>query len=395
MSKITFCQGDSSVIEVNDATRIRWKRDQQYLTAEGAKIAINASGVYKAVINNVEGIIDSTKSITINVTPTPAAPIVENTAYCIGATTNQLAAIATNNNNLLWYGTAATAGTSTSTASYPTASNAGQTNYYVSQQTIQNACESPRAAITVTVYPKPTKPTVIDINSCIGSSVASLTATASTGNVLKWYGTAANGGTATSTAPTLSNVTTGTFEYYVSQAAINSGCESDRSKITYAVYPVPSAPIIKKDADNFIVSSSATGNIWYKNGVAINDTVQKFKPSTSGNYTVKTNQNGCLSVQSNAYYFLVTDIIHLNDFEFVKLAPNPFRNQLNIDFVIQGNQILNMDVFELSTGKKVTTINGVISGSPIYLGQLSAGTYLIKISTSDNKINQQFKMIKL
>jgi hypothetical protein len=32
---------------------------------------------------------------------------------------------------------------------------------------------------------------------------------------------------------------------------------------------------------------------------------------------------------------------------------------------------------------------------PIYLGQLSAGTFLIKVSSNDNKIAYQFKMVKL
>ncbi len=563
VSKNSFCQGDSAIIEVNDATRIRWKRDQQFISSEGAKIGINASGVYKAFIYNVEGIVDSTRSITINVTPSPAAPTVSNASYCIGVTTGQLSATANSTNTLLWYGTAATAGTFTTSSIAPSSSTAGQTTYYVSQKTIENSCEGPRAAITVTIHPKPNNPTVNNINTCVGLTPIALTASVTSGNALKWYGTSANAGTATSTAPlpstastgtfdyyvsqastttgcesdrskitlvvnstpakpTVSDVTycvgattstlsataitgnelkwyglsasggtasnsaptpsssnAGTFEYYVSQAATNtgceserskitmlvnptpskptvsninscigspeisltvaagvgnelkwygtsasggtatntapkhsttsignfdyyvsqssttSGCESERSKITLSVYGIPSAPEIKRDIENYLVSSYNTGNLWYRDGVSIADTSLKFKPTIPGKYSVRTTQNGCNSVQSNAYYYLITDIMNLSDFEFIKLVPNPFINKLNLDFAIKDIQKLNMDVFEISTGNKVASLTGLVSGGQLNLGYLSAGTYYIKISTVDNKMNYQFKMIKL
>ena len=563
VSKNSFCQGDSAIIEVNDATRIRWKRDQQFISSEGAKIGINASGVYKAFIYNVEGIVDSTRSITINVTPSPAAPTVSNASYCIGVTTGQLSATANSTNTLLWYGTAATAGTFTTSSIAPSSSTAGQTTFYVSQKTIENSCEGPRAGITVTIHPKPNNPTVNNINTCVGLTPIALTASVTSGNALKWYGTSANAGTATSTAPlpstastgtfdyyvsqastttgcesdrskitlvvnstpakpTVSDVTycvgattstlsataitgnelkwyglsasggtasnsaptpsssnAGTFEYYVSQAATNtgceserskitmlvnptpskptvsninscigspeisltvaagvgnelkwygtsasggtatntapkhsttsignfdyyvsqssttSGCESERSKITLSVYGIPSAPEIKRDIENYLVSSYNTGNLWYRDGVSIADTSLKFKPTIPGKYSVRTTQNGCNSVQSNAYYYLITDIMNLSDFEFIKLVPNPFINKLNLDFVIKDIQKLNMDVFEISTGNKVASLTGLVSGGQVNLGYLSAGTYYIKISTVDNKMNYQFKMIKL
>jgi hypothetical protein len=40
-------------------------------------------------------------------------------------------------------------------------------------------------------------------------------------------------------------------------------------------------------------------------------------------------------------------------------------------------------------------MQNLTAGIPIYLGQLSAGTYLIRLSTNDGKINYQFKMVKL
>ena len=154
-------------------------------------------------------------------------------------------------------------------------------------------------------------------------------------------------------------------------------------------------PVITRDTSNALLSSSTYGNIWYKDGVAINDTTQKYKPTSAGSYSIKKALDGCISNMSNAYYFLVTGIINLSADEFIKLAPNPFINQLNFDFVIRGYQRLNLEVFDVATGMKKASMQNLTPGMPIYLGQLSTGTYYVRVSSKDGKINYQFKMIKL
>ena len=154
-------------------------------------------------------------------------------------------------------------------------------------------------------------------------------------------------------------------------------------------------PVITRDTSNALLSSSTYGNIWYKDGVAINDTTQKYKPTTAGSYSLKKALDGCISNMSNAYYYLVTDVINLSADEFIKLAPNPFINQLNFDFVVKGYQRLNLEVFDLATGMKKASMQNLTPGMPIYLGQLSTGTYYVRVSSKDGKINYQFKMIKL
>ena len=56
---------------------------------------------------------------------------------------------------------------------------------------------------------------------------------------------------------------------------------------------------------------------------------------------------------------------------------------------------MNIDVYALSTGNKVATKQGLTPGMPIYFGELSTGTYIIKVVSNDLKINYQFKMVKL
>jgi hypothetical protein len=176
------------------------------------------------------------------------------------------------------------------------------------------------------------------------------------------------------------------------------GCSKFSDSVLFKSYSLPTTPTISRDTSNSLISSASIGNIWYKDGAAIKDTTQKIKlsdPSNVGSYTVKTTQNGCVSALSSPYYFLVTDVVNLSANEFIKLAPNPFINQLNFDFVVKGYQRLNIEVYDIATGTRVASRQNLTAGMPITLGQLSAGTYIIKVSSNDNKIVQQFKMVKL
>ena len=184
--------------------------------------------------------------------------------------------------------------------------------------------------------------------------------------------------------------------YYKVVTLNSSSCKNTTSdSVLIKINPTPNAPALYRDTVNYLVSNAATGNTWYKEGIAIADTTQKIKPSIGGSYTAKTTQNGCTSAMSTPYYYLVTNIINLSADEFIKLAPNPLINQLNFDFVVMGYQRLNLEVFDIASGTKVASQPNLTAGSKITLGQLSAGTYVIKITSNDNKISYQFKMVKL
>jgi hypothetical protein len=185
-------------------------------------------------------------------------------------------------------------------------------------------------------------------------------------------------------------------EAYVKLKATDSlGCSKFSDSVLIKSFPIPSAPTISRDTANNLVSNVTIRNSWFKDGTLITDTTQKFKPSSPGSYTVKTTQNGCISAMSSPYYYLVTDIIRLNNGEFIKLAPNPFINQINLDFNVKGYLRLNVDVFELTTGNRVFSRQGLQAGTPIFLNDLSSGTYIIKITSNDGKFVQQFKMLKM
>jgi hypothetical protein len=138
---------------------------------------------------------------------------------------------------------------------------------------------------------------------CAGATASALTANASLGNTLRWY-TQATGGTFTTTAPTPSTTSAGTFTYYVSQANVNND-ESQRIAITVNVNALPATPTITANgATTFctggsveLASSSTTGNVWtWGTGFAATPTITV---TTSGSYTVTvTDANGCAATST-------------------------------------------------------------------------------------------------
>ena len=167
------------------------------------------------------------------------------------------------------------------------------------------------------------------------------------------------------------------------------------SNLTITSNPIPSAPILSRDANNNLVSSSKIGNVWYLNGLNTNDTSNTIKPSTTGNYNARTIQLGCASTLGPIYYYLVTDLYNISKTEFIKLTPNPFVNNVNADFRINGYQSLKLEVADMNTGNIVMRKDRIEAGLNIQIPTLASGVYLFKLSTSDGKISKQFKMVKL
>ena len=163
--------------------------------------------------------------VTILAFPDP--PLVRDTSYCQNENATALTA---EGSNLLWY-TTETGGVGSGTAPTPITNTVGIQEFWVAQSV--NGCESDRSKITVTVNPLPTVPIVMDTSYCHNATAIALTAQ---GSNLLWY-PVATGGIGSGTAPTPITNTVGIQEFWVTQSV--NGCESDRSKITVTVNPLP------------------------------------------------------------------------------------------------------------------------------------------------------------
>ena len=399
-----FCQNISSsklLAKETDGNTLNWY-GVNATGGTGSTTALFASttdttikSYYVSQINNATNCESARAKIIVKINPAPAIPSVKDTSFCNNINADTLKATSLTGHTLNWYGTSVIGGAASLLGSKPTTSTTGSFSYYVSQKNNSTGCEGARAKIGVTINPLPSTPIVRDTNYCNNASSDTIRVIPSTGATLLWYGTSATGGTGGSNAIKPSTANVGSVNYYISQIITNTGCEGARAKINVTINAIPIAPTLSRDTASYLVSNIVVGNTWYKDGTLLTDSTQKIKPTTPGSYSAKTTTNGCTSVMSAAYYYLVTDIINLSKDEFIKLAPNPFINQLNFDFVVKGYQKLNIEVYDVATGTKVASQPNLNAGSRINLGQLSAGTYVIKITSTDNKISYQFKMVKL
>jgi hypothetical protein len=181
-------------------------------------------------VNNTTKCESPKLKINIVINPIPASPTVKDSAYCQNNLSAKLSATNISGHALLWYGTNATGGTSSSTTILVGTSDTSAKNYYVSQINITTGCESSRAKINATITPAPVIPTIKDTAYCNNSATDTLKAIAVNGHILNWYDVAAGGAVLKST-PKPNSLIVGNQNYYVSQTSNLTNCESLRGKL--------------------------------------------------------------------------------------------------------------------------------------------------------------------
>jgi hypothetical protein len=465
IGELNLCAGRSSFMVVNsNNSNISWEKDGIILTDQvNDSLPINGSGIYKAIVRTAEGRIDSTREIRFNFYEIPSAPVTVASAICEGAAVSAIIATASTGNSLRWYGTSATGGTASATAPTPSSSAAGVTNYYVSQVSAQGCesertvlaytvnpkpsapvtaassvceagvvtaitatastgntlhwygtsatggtvstsaptpsssapgvtnyyvsqvsaqgCESERSVLAYTVNPKPSAPVTNASSVCVGGSVTAITATASTGNTLRWYGTSVTGGTASTSAPTVLSSVVGVTNYYVSQVSAQ-GCESGRSILVHTVNPLPAKPVISWSGVQFATTASGVNYQWLLNGTAISGgTASTHKPSNTGDFKLRiTDPNGCVNV-SDSFKLVVTALANLVTTPASNIAtvyPNPASDKVVLEFATLPTINLNFQLVTPS-GKVLSSTTGRNKVNIIDVSDIQSGNYFIRV----------------
>jgi len=114
-----------------------------------------------------------------------------------------------------------------------------------------------------------------------------------------------------------------------------AGCVGNDFRLTVTVNPIPTTPvIIASGFTTFCIggsvdftSSYASGNQWFKNGVAINSaTGSKITVTDSGAYSVAVTSNGCISAPS------IAKVVTVNLLPIVSITSNPDSSALCAGF---------------------------------------------------------------
>lgn len=163
-------------------------------------------GTYSLTVT-VGGCTSAPATVSIVVTPTPAAPTAAGASICSGATATLTATAP--GSAYHWYD-AATGGTLLGVgATYTTPALTTSTTYYV-QSTI-SGCVGPRSAVIVNVSPSFSVSTIADDSICAGASFTlGISSPSAAGYTFSWD-EPANPGFSTAAAPTVTPVSTSTY----------------------------------------------------------------------------------------------------------------------------------------------------------------------------------------
>ena len=292
-----------------------------WVSSDNSKASVTNAGVVTGgasgsasftFTNTTTGCSNTTSSVTVS--SLPSLPVISDATYCMNTVATALTATATVGHTLQWYGTNSTGGTAIITAPTPSTASTGTTLYYVSQKNNTTGCEGQRSSILVTINGLPVLPSVSDISYCQNATVAALTANASSGHTLLWYGTSVTGGTSSITAPTPSTSALGTTDYYVSQLNTATSCEGARAKIIVTVNDLPQAPTVsdigycETSSSVALTATALSGHVlqWYgtsaTGGIGVTTAPT---PSTSATGTTtyyvsqKNTTTGCESLRSS------------------------------------------------------------------------------------------------
>ncbi len=329
--------------------------------------------------------------VTVSMLPVPTAPVISytrNTQFCSG---DSIKITSNLSNNIEWYKDDILIPGQNSNIYY--AKNTG--NFAAVIYAL--GCPSNKSnVIALNKNELPISPAVNSFSACKDTKPLTLTATATTGNTLLWYGTNETLGTSATTAVVAPTNVNGVSNYYVSQIS-PLGCESARAKITVTINAYPAAPIISRDAANNLISSYTYGNVWYRDLALLADTSNIIKPTVQGNYTAKATVNSCQSTYSDPYYYFnsVTDVIELNKDESIKIFPNPMMHDLKVNFNLRKYQKVNIGVYSSTSGGKIIDLTDAQTGATMDVSNLTSGTYVVVITSSDNKVLYIQKVMKL
>jgi len=232
----------------------------------------------------------------------------------------------------------------------------------------------------------PPKPVITSNGSngiCTGQSVT-LTSSSDKGN--QWYKNGLK--IATGTAKTFQATESGNYMVIVT---IDSVSSVPSSPIAVVVNQPPTKPTVTRDAQGFLVSSSINNNQWYKETTYTGDTTQKYKPTTSGYYTVKVVRLGCAS-EGATYYYLVNSIEDSGNKSKTTLFPNPTKNILILKN-INNSKAVYYSIFDMNA-KLIISKQRIPRDARIQVGSLVQGNYIIQLRDASGKIVSTQQLIK-
>ncbi len=249
--------------------------------------------------------------------------------------------------------------------------------YFYNLQVGALGCTAPqRTAITATTGTPPTVAIAANGSTsiCQGSAVTLSTVTNAPAAVYQWL---LNGQPITgATAPTYLASASGNYT-----VQLNGSCPTTSSAITVSVRP-PVLPVVTQNGFT-LTSNAASGNQWFKNGVAIaNATSATFVVTETGRYSVRTNISGCGESMSDEVYvtILATEPVVADD--LFRVYPNPAIKSVAVEAAAGTGSATILQVID-ARGSVLTTapmqVSGKLITATVDVSTLPAGIFFIRL----------------
>ncbi len=366
-----------------------------------AQVSWTAAGPHTISVNYTSGggcPAPSPTSLPVTVNPLPgAAGTITGTATVCGGTTGVAYSmpVVTNATSYVWNlpaGATIATGLGTNSITVNFAPNASSGNIVAYGNNVcGNGGPSSNFALTVNPLPAPAGNITGSTSVCEGTngvvySIATIPGATSYAWTVPAGVTIVSGSNTNSiTVNFTASAVSGTIAVH---AANTCGAGGPSNPFTVTVNPIPATPTIT--ASGFVLSSSAaTGNKWYKDGVAITGaTGQTYTATHTGWYWTVVTTNDCSSGESNHIYIVFDGINTLQGANF-ELYPVPNDGKFNITITSPTAEKFNIVVYN-SIGapifeEKNVEVNGRLD-KVVDLRPIPNGVYTVVFKNSNNQV---------
>ncbi|NDH06545.1 hypothetical protein EBX93_11595, partial [bacterium] len=299
------CNGQSITLSSSASTGNQWKKDGVAINGATAQTyQATTSGTYTVTVTDNCGGTATSTGTTLTITPSITINSIQSNSsnVCTGNTTT----LSNTTTGGVWSSSNTSVATINANTGVVTGVDTGSVTitYTVSVGACTNSVSMNLTVIDGSNITAPTIAAQSSTSICGSATVTLCTATYGWSNY-QWY---KNGNAVVDENSACITVDTSALGSYTLAATIGSGCWSFQSSaIVVSAATVLATPIINASGSTslcnggsvLLTSSAATGNHWYKDGVAINGAIgQVYQASTSGVYTVSVNDN-CGSIISS------------------------------------------------------------------------------------------------